>query len=217
MDGDLIFTAVMMVLTSAMTLLAQWLRRDKTESEADVNMSQAEKIKADTVVMLYQTIAQISKGVQDQAKAMQDQAKATIDYIKSIDSLKRDIWRLEGESQRLTRQDADRLTQMAALELQVAELMQSKIDLETKVDALTIAKIGLEKRVADLVKSSAEKDDQIEKMRGRIQALEIENKRLEAKESAGENGTGDEKDAPVAAKPGAKPPETVIEKSGSGK
>ena len=214
MEDNLILTAAMMFLSSVATLIIQWMRREKTESEADVNVSQAEKIKADAVAVLTQTISQLSQDVAAQAKT-------TIDYINILDTLKRDIWRLEGKISERDKQDIERVAQISALETRLKAVTQANDDLETKVASLTESKTTLESQVAELKRSSSDKDDQIELMRGRIQALETErddlNKQIEAKESAGDNGTGAEKDAPVGEKPVTKAPEVDPQETPGGK
>lgn len=210
MDNQLIMTAVLMFLSSVATFLVQYMRRDKTESEADVNASQAEKIKADAMMTMYQTVASITE-------KLGEVLESKIDNVQSIDALKRDVWRLEGENQTRTQQDKQRIGQITTLEAKVMDLMKSKVSLEAKVERLTKTNDALEKQVKVLTKASTDKDAVIGTLRDRIQALETEradlNKQLEQKVSSGDNGEIEVKDGPVVEKTVAKPPEIDSQKT----
>jgi len=194
-----------MIFSSIGTVLVQWMRRDKTESEAEVNEAQADIFKANALVTLYETVAKMAQDIQKQAAA-------TIEQIEKYDTCKQEITRMKGREYQYSRQEKQWVEQINILESQVAELMQSKIDLEAQVAELLQSKFDMEK-------SNAEKDGQItaleDKMgrwrkerdadRKRITTLETEridllatvadlSTRLEAKEKQTGNGKTDKKD-----------------------
>ena len=145
------------LFSSLGTLVVQWMRRDKTEAEADVKTAQAEKIQTDVVIALYQTIAETVKDIQSQAQK-------TIEYIITLDTCKRDILRLESENQKRATQSSEQVLQIKRLKNQVAGLLK--------------AKTALTAQVAELIKSGIDKDGEIEKMQRRINVLEAERTKL---------------------------------------
>ncbi len=184
----MVISAISVITGSIGTFLIQLMRRDKTESEADINDATAEKIRADAMTMMYSNMAQMSDKIQTQAQK-------TMDYIQGLDTCKRDIWRLEGENERRSKREKELVDQVNSLTSQVADLTESKIALEAHVE--------------DLMKSSNEKDSQIGLLRDRIRALEDErdqlSEQLEAKESSENGNIGVETDD--------KTPEIDVEKT----
>jgi chromosome segregation ATPase len=205
---ELILTIGLMFFSSMATLAATWLRRDKIEAEADVDASQAEKIKSDAVVTLYQTIAKMSMDIQSQASE-------TLEYIKRLGSFQRDVWRLQGENQRRAEREGELVAQIKHVDKQVEDLMQSKTALEVQVRELTQSNEQLEERISELTQASTDKDDQIEQMRGRIQTLEIEredlNRRLD--DATGDNGKIITKEVPVVVESTETPPEMIVDQA----
>ena len=207
MNVELIMVALMSlgtIIGSISTVLIARIRRPKTEAEAEVNEAQSEKIKAEALMTMYQTVAQSSKDIHAQTQQ-------TIKYIRELDTSQRRIWQLEGEGQRVARREIERDQKIEQLVAQVAQLIQSETALQVQIAELTESKESLLAQTADLRRASREKDDRIHEMSERIKVLEDENsdlnRRLEAKESPGDNGKKATKEVPtVSEKAGKTPP-----------
>ena len=188
MEQELIFgiySAMTISFGSICTVLVQFMRRDKTESEADVNIGQSAKFWADAMDTMSTTAA---RAISDQQEMLGTQKN----FLDELGEVQRDVWALQGENQRSAEREK-------ILTAQVETLMKSNLSLE---------KASLEKD--EKIATMQEQIATIPAMQEKISTLEMErvsllatvadlSKRLEASE----NG----KEAPDKPKTGEKTPE----------
>ncbi len=160
------------------TVFVQWMRRDTTESEADVNIGQSAKFWADAMDKMSATAARTLSDMQE-LLATQKQ------YLDELGDVQREVWALQGENQRSAEREK-------ILTAQVETLMKSKLALEK-------ASLEKDKQIAVMQEQIAT----IPAMQEKISTLQTErvsllatvdemSKRLEASEASGDNGQDDE-------------------------
>lgn len=180
------------------TVFIQWMRRDTTESEADVNIGQSAKFWADAMNTMSITAARATSDSQELLRTLKD-------TLVEMGGIQRDIWALKGENQRSAEREI-------VLTAQVETLMKSKLAME-KASLEKDKQIAVMQEQIATIPAMQEKISTLEKERVSLLATVDEmSKRLEASESSGDNGKTDElpaKTAEITAK--NKADETTIE------
>lgn len=173
-----IYSAATISFGYACNVLVQFMRRDKTESEADVNIGQSAKFWADAMDTMSNTAA---KAISDMQELLRTQKK----YLDELGEVQREVWALQGENQRSAEREK-------ILTAQVETLMKSNLELKT-------GSVEKDKLIAAMQEQIAT----IPAMQEKISTLEMErvslletvdelSKRLEASEASGDNGQDDD-------------------------
>ncbi len=170
-----IYSAMVIIVSSLATVLVQFMRRDKTESEADVNTAQSEKLRSDAMDTMYTTVARSAADSQELLKTLKE-------YLVELGQVQREVWALQGENQR-------RAEREKVLTAQVETLMKSNLELKT-------GSIEKDKQIAAMQENISTLKDERVSLLATVDEL---SKRLEASESSGDNGKDDE----LAVKTGA--------------
>ena len=114
-----IYSAMVIIVSSLATVAVQFMRRDKTESEADVNTAQSEKLRSDAMDTMYTTVARSAADSQELLKTLKE-------YLVELGQVQREVWALQGENQRSAEREK-------ILTAQVETLMKSNLEKDAKI------------------------------------------------------------------------------------